>query len=113
LCAVYFLREEIWCISETDFKETFYRMIQLIIKLETGYNCVKILVVPPDKDNEINECVASREEKKYLPNSGRKCLQNYTGDLGVSRNAIRMHFWTGPWGSRRLRLPVFLDNRHI
>jgi len=24
--------------------------MQLIFKLEIGYNCIKILVVPPDKD---------------------------------------------------------------
>jgi len=64
LCIVYFLPEEIWCVSGKDFEETFYPMIQLIIKLDIGYNCIKILVVPPDKDNEISGCVERKEGKK-------------------------------------------------
>ena len=27
--------------------------------------------------------------------------------------AFPLQVWTGPWGSRRLRLPEFLDNRHM
>ena len=27
--------------------------------------------------------------------------------------AIPLQAWTGPWGSRNLRIPEFLDNRYI
>jgi len=62
-----------------DFKEIiFYPMIQIVTKLETGKNCVKILVMPPDKDNEISGCVARREEKniyKILVENSHKTTQ--------------------------------------
>jgi len=63
LCAVYFLPEDIWCVSGKDFEEKFYPMIQIIIKMDTGYNYIKILIVLPDKNNEISGCVKHREEK--------------------------------------------------
>ena len=53
-------------------------MIELIIKLETGYNYIKILVVPPDKDKEISGCVAYREVKnihKILVGKSYKTMQ--------------------------------------
>jgi hypothetical protein len=31
----------------------------------------------------------------------------------TTSSAIPLQAWTGPWGSRRLRLPKFLDNRHM
>jgi hypothetical protein len=27
--------------------------------------------------------------------------------------AFPLQAWTGPWGSRRLRLPEFVDNQHM
>jgi hypothetical protein len=31
----------------------------------------------------------------------------------TARKATPVQAWTGPWGSRRLRFPEFVDNRHI
>jgi len=64
LCAVYFLPEEIWCVSVKGFEEIFYTRIQLIMKLDIGHNCIKILIVTPDKGNEISGCVEQREREK-------------------------------------------------
>jgi hypothetical protein len=33
--------------------------------------------------------------------------------IGVNATAIPVQAWTGPYGCRRLRLPEFLDSRHI
>jgi hypothetical protein len=42
------------------------------------------------------------------------CYAVYRGALIVNiKEAIPLQAWTGPEGSRRLRLPEFLDNRHI
>ena len=31
----------------------------------------------------------------------------------IKGKGILLQTWTGPWGYRRLRLPEFLDNRHL
>jgi hypothetical protein len=40
------------------------------------------------------------------------CTHKFKKRLMVSKE-IPLQTWTGPEGSRRLRLPGFLDNRHM
>jgi hypothetical protein len=88
-----FLQKRFGVFQERILRKNFYRMTQLLIELETGCNCIKILVVPPDKDNEISGYVARSEEKniyKILVGKSYKTTQD------VNRKAIRMQFWIGP-----------------
>jgi hypothetical protein len=51
----------------------------------------------------------------YKPSKLWVRRKHFTGIVFVTGKgkAFPLQTWTGPWGSRRLRLPEFIDNRHM
>ena len=52
--------------------------------------------------------------KENIWPSGRQGIRRLrTNHVEVKGKAFPLQAWTGPWGSRRLRLPEVLDSRHV
>jgi hypothetical protein len=92
--------------SAADFLDIFHRKIMFclilgkqLIWLEFHMNK---LVVSLNRTNQYDTVMTNGKQDEFT-----------LFILTLNKKAVSLQAWRGPWGSRSLRLPEFLDNQHM